>query len=136
MKRFKPYIYTFALIDFLNITIIIISRVFQLPVQPSLVVTYHKVVRRQSLKNRTNAGLQVVEEQRLVSCCEVFCEGAYGGGRSEVGSVDVGAVDDHRNRILQGMFVYEVSYVVDGWEYKTAVRGYHHVFHAVALQQK
>lgn len=72
----------------------------------------HEVLWRHPFKDSADAGLEIVEEERLGSAGEVFGEDLDDFSCCEICSVDVRAVDHYWDALPKRMLGDEVPYVV------------------------
>lgn len=93
-----------------------------------LVVHFHLIIN--TAEDVHNGWLQVVKEDPLCPRLEVLHHCIDGRGCGVVRSVDVTAVDDHGDVVLQTLLVHNVTHVIDGWEDKASVWRYHQVLGA------
>jgi len=79
-----------------------------------------------------HAWLEVVKEQRLSSVREIFGKHFYHFGGSEISTVHVRTVNDHRHVPPEAVFGDQITHVVCGREHQAPVRCEHQIFVTVA----
>lgn len=86
-----------------------------------LVVENYKVNWIESLEYDTSAGLEIIEEQQLISCGKVFSYGLNDGGGRKVGPIYMGAINNNRNLSTDCFLCYEISYKINRWKNKATI---------------